>query len=240
MPLLNLKELPYRWLVAELLVIVLGVLIAFQVEEWRTERQDRDLEREILNSILSELELREDSYQRYIDSLTLSSNAIGEFDSYLRNGNERSEDEVVQLYRDTWQSYLWGADSPTYLSWRDSGRVDIISDDDLRSSIYDYFSIQLPYIGYLTRINQENRKLYVESSLKDIYRLPTQSGLRVNELGISWRVEEPVEAMPRDSQFFPLMNNYGSQSLFIISRLKISVQRNRDLLQQISAHLETL
>lgn len=44
MPLLKSNNQSYRWLFAELSVIVLGVLIAFQVDEWRSERELREQE----------------------------------------------------------------------------------------------------------------------------------------------------------------------------------------------------
>ncbi len=41
MPIIKTHNQSFRWLAAELLVVVLGILIAFQIEEFRSERKDR-------------------------------------------------------------------------------------------------------------------------------------------------------------------------------------------------------
>lgn len=45
------RSMSLSWLFAELMVIVLGILIAIQVEEWRQYRQDRKHEKDVLASI---------------------------------------------------------------------------------------------------------------------------------------------------------------------------------------------
>lgn len=45
-----------RWLLAELTVVILGILIAFQVDAWRSERSEAVRERQYLTDMLRDLE----------------------------------------------------------------------------------------------------------------------------------------------------------------------------------------
>ncbi len=44
MPLIKSNSRSYRWLLSELFVVVLGILVAFQVDEWRSERELQEQE----------------------------------------------------------------------------------------------------------------------------------------------------------------------------------------------------
>lgn len=44
MSLLNTVKRSYGWLVAELIVVVVGILIAIQFDAWNTARQEKDFE----------------------------------------------------------------------------------------------------------------------------------------------------------------------------------------------------
>lgn len=54
MPVIGIENKSLRWLLAELMVVVLGILIAFQVDEWRTERLEGQAEEVALRGILEE------------------------------------------------------------------------------------------------------------------------------------------------------------------------------------------
>ena len=54
MPGLLSSNQSFRWLTAELLVVMLGILLAFQVEEWQEVRADRATERELLSGLRNE------------------------------------------------------------------------------------------------------------------------------------------------------------------------------------------
>jgi len=55
MPFLNAPNQSVRWLFAELLVVVIGILIAFQVDEWREHRRSQDELRQHLLNLHAEI-----------------------------------------------------------------------------------------------------------------------------------------------------------------------------------------
>ena len=57
---------PVRWLAAETLVVVLGILIAFQVDKWRSDLADRSLEARYLEELLADLEDDDGQLERAI------------------------------------------------------------------------------------------------------------------------------------------------------------------------------
>lgn len=79
MPMVNVRKQSLRWLFAELLVIVLGISIAFQVEEWRNELSERRTEREVLLSMLDDYEIAKEQFQIYLEIVNRQATATQEY-----------------------------------------------------------------------------------------------------------------------------------------------------------------
>lgn len=67
MPLIKSNSRSYRWLLSELFVVVLGILVAFQVDEWRSERELQEQENAQLYALHADFTENVKRLERVID-----------------------------------------------------------------------------------------------------------------------------------------------------------------------------
>lgn len=58
---------PSVFLFSEFLIIVLGVLVALAVDNWRTERDNSEIRRHLIESLLSDLREDREDYKEFVD-----------------------------------------------------------------------------------------------------------------------------------------------------------------------------
>jgi hypothetical protein len=128
-------------LLAELAVIVLGVLIALAVDNWWTERGERAEEAEILRALADDLESSKDLLAEALerqgrllqDIRVLSGGSFGEASELDDAGLNR------MVWRALWEMFL---DTPVEMSAyeeiKNSGRLRLLEDPELRRSLAKY------------------------------------------------------------------------------------------------------
>lgn len=132
---------PIEWnrLLVEGVVIVASILLAFAIDAWWDDRQDRQAESNQLLSIAAELDSNADRIQEKLDVLAVADDAAREFISWM--GPEPrpvDQEELTETFRKMYSigafALLRGA-SERYLS---GGRVDAVRHDDVRKAIADW------------------------------------------------------------------------------------------------------
>jgi|GEM_PF-1995970 len=253
MPIFNTSNKSFSWLFAELLVVVLGILIAFQVEEWRTNLSDRQQERAVLENILADLRNEKPLLLEYRDAAHSARTAGIELREYLEAASPRDESTLRPLITGARQFFNWNKSSPSYFGWANSNQPGLISDTALRQQLYLYHEILLAYLVDRTDILNEYRQAYLEVVYLDI-EFPMHINESTGEGRIMSRLIPPLDAIPRDPRFNSYLNrlitaNHGVfDALEIRSRLggvspdagEGILAEGDKLMQQISDHLSTL
>ena len=144
MPLVSANKESYRWLAAELVVVVLGILIAFQVEEWRTSRGDREIEAGSLRVLLTDIETGRDEYENVKEtSATLKESSATMLEFMLDPASQTKDVAAIpSIELRTWR---WEPTSSAFDSLRDSGNLGLISNQELQSALLYYFDLIEPY-----------------------------------------------------------------------------------------------
>lgn len=112
MPLIQITSV--RWFVAELIVIVLGITIAFQVEEWRQDREELEQQHKAFLEVLLDLDAVEFSVNQALLAVETSTKAAVDLVALIQSG---SEDDAAYLERIlNMRTYLLGvtSDSTAY------------------------------------------------------------------------------------------------------------------------------
>lgn len=133
-----------RWLLAELVVIVLGILIAFQVEEFRDGLREREQEEASLRSILTDIEIGRLEFENYLRETRIGIQGALDFIAFLQSqpapGKSAIENTPMELSR-----WLWRPTSSSFDSMRDTGQLSLISSQVLQRALIEYFDTQEPY-----------------------------------------------------------------------------------------------
>ncbi len=136
-----------NWLdhIANLLVVILGISIAFYLEGYRAESEQRRQERKYLESLISDLA----SDIASMDTLIIINKNISRSLVALSNasiGIPQSEDTSI-VSRVMWIQYNppFTAQRTTYESLKASGKMDLIGDYELRNQIVELY--EQVYLG---------------------------------------------------------------------------------------------
>ncbi|MEJ2112625.1 MAG: DUF6090 family protein [Flavobacteriaceae bacterium] len=155
-----------KYALGEIILVVIGILIALQINNWNEERKDRKTEVKLL------LELKEDLIETKNDLLTdieKSQQIIDTTNSIYRTIIENGISDKVPLKISTTYilevSLLYPKLS-AYETIQSTG-INIISNDKLRKRITDFFQLQLKRVAsaeeYLEGIDSNLLKPYLHS-----------------------------------------------------------------------------
>lgn len=146
----------FKYAFGEILLVVIGILIALQINNWNENRKSKLKEKQILNEIVnsidSDLRLYESIYdfrlkrkKNGIDSLLLFINKNDSIEDFLfMNLGNQSRTDIGIRY-----------DSGPYDALKSIG-FDIIRNDSLRSKIINAYEVELPaYKGFVEDYNSE-------------------------------------------------------------------------------------
>lgn len=125
----------FKYAIGEIVLVVIGILIALSINNWNEKRKTRDNEIIYLNNIKRDLQLSITEMNQFIDrhnSLINSANTV------LEHINGKSVDDwnsinkhLVDIY--TWKSfYLF---NNTYQELKNSGNFSIISNDSIKNDL---------------------------------------------------------------------------------------------------------
>lgn len=147
----------WRWVFSETFVIVLGVLIALGLDDYWTDRQERDLELQYVNRIHANVT----SDVAFIDQVRVrlerKFRALDEIAPIVR-GHEPVPEDVESFLRNAALGGLIGASSvawvtrTTFEDLVSTGNLRLIRDPDLRREILIYYdNVDKGYISRLGR-----------------------------------------------------------------------------------------
>lgn len=229
----------FNWLIAEMTVVVLGILVAFQIEEWRSDNNEREIEIALLENMISDIEGEQFNFRNYRDLIKESTESGAELFSYLKSGNPRSADEIRRLWISTVNEWRWRKTSPTYTGWRESGRPDLISNESLRARLFGFHEQYLEYLDEETKRYQQARLDFVSASRNDLEIHP-EFNEELDSFSRNLSVVHPLSELPRNPEFFPKLNQLMSRTVTVHQELERSLDTSEQIRLEILAHLETL
>jgi len=183
-----------RYAVGEILLVVIGILIALQVNNWNEERKAGIRENKILNEVRENLELNITIFKtmlRWDQRSDFSSEVII---SAIENKNEYNDSLEVH--------FAWALDQSSggsllsfvgYESLKNSG-FDIIQNDQLKNEIVSLFELIYGNLQYrIDRIGQ-TYSIITQMKLERLMRKPTDfrfspydyDSLLEDEIFLSW------------------------------------------------------
>jgi len=138
----NLTEANYGALALELVVVIAGILLAFQIDRWAEERRDRQQEAHYLERLKADL----------LFEVTLMDNSIAFADSriaavrLLENiaadpnvAAEKPGDTVDALEKATWRSFPH-ISAYVYSELQSTGNLSLIRSEAVRQALAEYYS----------------------------------------------------------------------------------------------------
>lgn len=127
----------------EITLVVIGILIALQINNWNDIRKNRQLENEFLIRLHDDLE----EEMSYIESFTTYNRRVNDFANqaieFFENREiafENSQNALIILYQAS-QFNDARTTASTYKELNSSGQINLIKNYNLRSSIISYYEL---------------------------------------------------------------------------------------------------
>ena len=134
------KPLKYmRYAIGEILLVVIGILIALQINNWNEEKKDRSLEIEFLKRLKSDLLIDSTYYSRRIkDSENYVMSNI-DFITELYKAQQNYTDVKNLFEKLTLGSEQLVSQNSAYLELINDGKLNLIRNSELKSALIGYY-----------------------------------------------------------------------------------------------------
>jgi hypothetical protein len=150
-----------KYAIGEIVLVVIGILIALQINNWNEQRKERKLEVIYIDRILDDLEEEETFLQSYIDyNMKVNKYAIKAI-SYFENPEiamENPNQGLIDLYQAS-QYMDARATASTYKELNASGQINILRNQKLRLSLINFYELDWINSGVIDLPNKYRESL---------------------------------------------------------------------------------
>lgn len=126
----------------ELLVLIVGIALGLQVDQWNSERQQDELEQALIERLTIDFqridERLTDSVERYEDYLATIARVRDQVQSGQTIQSAEDRDRFLGDLGNMLASRVPAGRSPTYVEMLSSGVFDVLQSDELRRSLVGY------------------------------------------------------------------------------------------------------
>jgi hypothetical protein len=124
----------------EIVLVVIGILIALQINTWSENRKNRQIEKDYLNGILRNLDEDIISYKDNIEQDTLILNYMTVLQKAFTDENIRSDKVLMNKVILLTISYnQFGSSRTVFEDMVSSGKINLIKADTLRQTLTNYY-----------------------------------------------------------------------------------------------------
>ena len=223
-----------RWLFAELLVIVLGILIAIQVEEWRQYRLDRKSERDVLASIQRDVDDILEQYVQLQEHLRVSMDATTILIVGIGTG-DLSESDIVHARKDIGLTYLLSEAPTSFEGFLQSGAIGLVQDGSLVTDFRRFFGSQRSWILGLNEVHiQRSREVFDLLDI-DFQSVPLED--YAANMSSRKQLVVPVADFPTSVRLQSELIGINSFRQSILEALDGVINSGQDIGSRIEAHL---
>ncbi|MDT0558289.1 DUF6090 family protein [Ichthyenterobacterium sp. W332] len=169
----------FKYAIGEILLVVIGILIALQINNWNQNRIADNYEKNVLLELEKTLTNDLDFFNNLEDRVKRKDTAIDNL-IFARQGKKKFSD--IELKNSIWwanSGLLFSYNKGPYETLKSSG-LDKIKSDSLRISITSLYEVTLPRVeafiqyaeeDYVSLIEEENRKLKEQGFYSEYFEL---------------------------------------------------------------------
>ena len=147
----------------EILLVMVGILLALQVNNWNEWRKDRIKEREILGRMKNDLK-KDTAYLN--QRIQLAENEWKSYYKYIHQSYQvqKTREDYLTLKKDlTFNAENLILQDKTFAEITNAGRVDLLTGDELKDSIINYYREYSIAAAHIAEMNQTSISMITTS-----------------------------------------------------------------------------
>ncbi|MCF1190668.1 DUF6090 family protein [Mangrovimonas sp. AS39] len=189
--------------IGEIILVVIGILIALQINEWNNERHRKETEATLIKQLKNDLETSamelEDITAFYLKRAQASA-AVER--AFWKKGTP--PDSIIDLLGSPARSRIYSPVLGTARSLINSGKIDILSSDSLKNGLISY----LEKVDYLLKDISRYEETYYREAVKSFHNILTSVLWTESLPEIQKRIEENRDTIMQRKMFQLKLNNY--------------------------------
>ena len=218
--------------IGEIILVMIGILLAMQVNEWREGVRERKKEVKTLELLIRDLEEDQANIQTFKEKLKVEEDGVIKLIYHIEN--ESHSDSILVYLGEGLGIWNYRPTYPTYEGLRQSNGLDIISDHKLRDDIINYHDDR---IGYL----DDFRASYKRDDQKAQLALEPYFGFNYKEGEWIRQFTSTVHDLNEDVHALNMLARAGRKRNGLIERIdQIFIAENQDLQDKLVEHLNKI
>lgn len=234
----------FKYAIGEIFLVVIGILIALQINNWNENRKARAFEKSMLTELLATLNNDIDFFVRLEDRMKKKDTAIDNL-LFARSGErqfteERLEHDVVWAGVGVLFSYNVGP----YEAIKSSG-LDKIKTDSLRFKLTEYYEVSLPRANAFLQYFEDDylpTSDALEEQIKSngFFTLSMESISRENKIqGFVPKTNYDLTKYLTDPSYEEYLILHSQYKTSIWQTIKVVISKSKNLSKAIDAELHT-
>ena len=222
--------------IGEIVLVMVGILLALQIDNWNEARKDRSTEEQYMERLLHDLQ----NDTNYFESqILLCERAVSHLDSFLIEMYKAPEspDDVERIIKhSSFQTDDLTLKNSTFRELISTGSMNIFSDQKIKVAILDYYQLGEEIASQIKEFNLFSTQLMTDVMVK----APSFSHLIMRELQIELGMElfkdpssDKFLAVEQTVAIYRLRN---SEDLVHFQELKIAAEQLIIQIQDASLH----
>ncbi|MFC4720959.1 DUF6090 family protein [Geojedonia litorea] len=224
-----------KYAIGEIILVVIGIIIALQINTWNGEKKDRTYELKMLSEVKSAL--KDDL--KYIEFMVERTNSIDSMVNVISEQIINKSIFVDSLYLNedgNWYVLQNGTgfryNSGPYEALKSSG-IDKIANDSLRQKLINLYDHEFPLTEIIvTKYNDE-----YSSQMKTLKSLSDYTTVSKNQDQYVYNKKYPKDLF-QNQDFIKLMNEFQYRAKITLSNFEYTIPQIRDMIDQIENELK--
>ena len=234
-----------KYAIGEILLVVIGILIALQVNNWNESRKERLAEQKILKEILIDLEFSKEDLIRDIDINKENLKSAEKLKQILLD-RKNIGDSIIYLMNDSYYATQFYPRTTGYQSLKSKG-LDLITNDSLRKSIIGLFDFAFELVVKEGREYdaRDNSEVDLDNYLKHHLVIDPDNMLDLNTNNETFQYSthsvkvRNFEALFNDDRFLTMLNKSiigrVDKTVRYINTLNVTEQVLKDITKELEA-----
>ena len=238
----------FLYAIGEILLVVIGILLALQIDTWNNEQIDRRKEKEYLRNLIEDLEAQQNQVNLQIEHEALMREQCQK--ALRQLSAERINFDSINKYLAVVTRRTFVVNDPTFQDLKSSGNILIIRDNALRKKILSFYQY-LDYSALVIKTDNETSvsgfrdflidNLVVNMNYTDTLIVAAGVDFSVNAIDIPWARAVQEELEKDRPLLLKVLNRVGARGrtssvhLDLMNRL---LQRIKAMRQDILNYIE--
>ena len=217
--------------IGEVVLIVVGIMIALQLNNWNEERKDRITEREMLSNLQGEFVANQENLRITVDSLNSNVEELTQLGILIHDDSESIKpSKYDSLIDSTIRAPTYYPENGVINSIIESVNLSLISNEELK-----LFITQWPQKFERYKLNDEHRRAYISNSVWPY--LDTHYPIKNLDSNESSRHRLDIEYLNSDLRFENVVEHSRDNHEYVLGLLESLIEYQTELLEMLDEEL---